>query len=141
MSAANTPQDRSPPLTSRELAAVDGVLKDVKAIKSSPDITVTTAPPDTETETPPAAFGAGGPMLKQFDQSNATSRIMSQASTPPRSVVGIGGKVAKPDYSEAKIVLAMVGLPPHRRDPSTIFKSTFRSDSLHVGSRTSVINL
>ncbi|ETW85635.1 hypothetical protein HETIRDRAFT_32529 [Heterobasidion irregulare TC 32-1] len=50
-------------------------------------------------------------MLKQFDESNISSRKGSQATTPPRSVVGIGGKVAKPDYSEAKIVLAMVGLP------------------------------
>lgn len=33
------------------------------------------------------------------------------APTPPHTVVGIGNKVAKPDYSEAKIVLAMVGLP------------------------------
>lgn len=60
---------------------------------------------------PPAAFGAGGPMLKQFDQSTVPSRVGSQAATPPRSVVGIGNKVAKPDYSEAKIVVAMVGLP------------------------------
>jgi len=50
-------------------------------------------------------------MLKQFDESTASSRKGSQAPTPPRSVVGIGNKVAKPDYSEAKIVLAMVGLP------------------------------
>ncbi|KAI0637301.1 bifunctional 6-phosphofructo-2-kinase/fructose-2,6-bisphosphate 2-phosphatase [Trametes polyzona] len=110
MSAADTPKNGgSPVLTTRELAAVDGVLQDVKeANKSSPDITVT---PSVDVGTPPAAFGAGGPMLKQFDQSNATTRSMlSQASTP-RSVVGIGGKGAKPDYSEAKIVLAMVGLP------------------------------
>ncbi|OJT14217.1 Fructose-2,6-bisphosphatase [Trametes pubescens] len=147
MSAADTPRERpSPTLTRRELAAVDGVLQDVEAAnKSSPDITITTT---ADVGTPPAVFGAGGPMyapsapsprrgsltsfgsvgrLKQFDQSNATSRIMSQASTP-RSVVGIGGKGtsgdaslentflnacvgAKPDYSEAKIVLAMVGLP------------------------------
>ncbi|KAJ6468394.1 bifunctional 6-phosphofructo-2-kinase fructose-2,6-bisphosphate 2-phosphatase [Mycena sanguinolenta] len=63
---------------------------------------------------PPAAFGAGGhqgSMLKQFDQSTVTSRKGSQAPTPPQSVKGIGGKVAKPDYSENKIVLAMVGLP------------------------------
>ncbi|TFY65678.1 hypothetical protein EVG20_g5410 [Dentipellis fragilis] len=57
---------------------------------------------------PPVAFGAGGPMLKQFDESNQPSRLGSHPTTPPRSVVGIGGKVAKPDYSEAKIVLAMV---------------------------------
>jgi len=57
---------------------------------------------------PPAVFGAGGPMLKQFDQSSASSR---KGSETPRSVVGIGNKVAKPDYSEAKIVIAMVGLP------------------------------
>ncbi|KZV76995.1 bifunctional 6-phosphofructo-2-kinase/fructose-2,6-bisphosphate 2-phosphatase [Peniophora sp. CONT] len=49
--------------------------------------------------------------LKQFDESQNVSRLVSQAATPPRSVVGIGGKVAKPDYSEEKIVLAMVGLP------------------------------
>ncbi|KZT26487.1 bifunctional 6-phosphofructo-2-kinase/fructose-2,6-bisphosphate 2-phosphatase [Neolentinus lepideus HHB14362 ss-1] len=60
---------------------------------------------------PPAMFGATGPMLKQFDQSTASSRKGSQSSTPPVSVFGIGNKVAKPDYSEAKIVLAMVGLP------------------------------
>ncbi|KAJ7454713.1 bifunctional 6-phosphofructo-2-kinase/fructose-2,6-bisphosphate 2-phosphatase [Mycena latifolia] len=63
---------------------------------------------------PPAVFGAGGrqgSMLKQFDQSAVTSRKGSQAPTPPQSVKGIGKKVAKPDYSESKIVLAMVGLP------------------------------
>ncbi|KAJ7220109.1 bifunctional 6-phosphofructo-2-kinase fructose-2,6-bisphosphate 2-phosphatase [Mycena pura] len=61
---------------------------------------------------PPAAFGAGGrqgSMLKQFDAE--TSRKGSQAPTPPQAVTGIGKKVAKPDYSESKIVLAMVGLP------------------------------
>ncbi|KAI0290462.1 bifunctional phosphatase [Russula brevipes] len=57
-----------------------------------------------------APFGAGGLLLRRFDESNQ-SKIASKATTPPRSVVGIGGKVAKPDYSEAKIVLAMVGLP------------------------------
>ncbi|TDL27187.1 bifunctional 6-phosphofructo-2-kinase/fructose-2,6-bisphosphate 2-phosphatase [Rickenella mellea] len=56
-------------------------------------------------------FSAGGPLLKRFDETNASTRKGSEASTPPRSVVGIGNKVAKPDYSEAKIVLAMVGLP------------------------------
>ncbi|TFY80182.1 hypothetical protein EWM64_g3836 [Hericium alpestre] len=60
---------------------------------------------------PPVAFGAAGTMLKQFDESTHTSRKGSHPTTPPRSVVGIGGKVAKPDYSEAKIVVAMVGLP------------------------------
>ncbi|KAG8217328.1 bifunctional 6-phosphofructo-2-kinase fructose-2,6-bisphosphate 2-phosphatase, partial [Butyriboletus roseoflavus] len=65
----------------------------------------------TDRAHPPLIFGAGGPMLKQFDESAASSRKGSQAPTPPRSVVGIGNKVAKPDYSEAKIVLAMVGLP------------------------------
>ncbi|EIN07624.1 bifunctional phosphatase [Punctularia strigosozonata HHB-11173 SS5] len=59
---------------------------------------------------PPASFGAVGPRLKEFDQTTK-SAASSAAPTPPRSVVGIGNKVAKPDYSEAKIVLAMVGLP------------------------------
>ncbi|KAF9565377.1 bifunctional 6-phosphofructo-2-kinase/fructose-2,6-bisphosphate 2-phosphatase [Agrocybe pediades] len=49
--------------------------------------------------------------LKQFDESTVVSRRGSQAPTPPLSVKGIGNKVAKPDYSESKIVLAMVGLP------------------------------
>ncbi|KAF8640270.1 hypothetical protein AX16_010165 [Volvariella volvacea WC 439] len=62
-------------------------------------------------EGPPAVFGAGGPMLKQFDESTVTSKRVSQAPTPPSAVRGIGGKVAKPDYSDSKIVLAMVGLP------------------------------
>ncbi|KAF7375210.1 6PF2K domain-containing protein [Mycena sanguinolenta] len=87
-------------------------------------------PPVTKSPNiPPAAFGAGGHQgsmsvaspafrvwdikasqkrLKQFDQSTVTSRKGSQAPTPPQSVKGI---VAKPDYSENKIVLAMVGLP------------------------------
>ncbi|KAF9239651.1 6-phosphofructo-2-kinase-domain-containing protein [Melanogaster broomeanus] len=54
----------------------------------------------TDRAHPPVIFGAGGPIRKG-----------SQAPTPPRSVVGIGNKVTKPDYSEAKIVLTMVGLP------------------------------
>ncbi|KAG6853595.1 hypothetical protein C0991_002918 [Blastosporella zonata] len=41
---------------------------------------------------PPALFNAGGPMLKQFDESTFASRIGSQAATPPQSVKGIGGK-------------------------------------------------
>ncbi|KAG7089899.1 hypothetical protein E1B28_011533 [Marasmius oreades] len=61
---------------------------------------------------PPALFGAGGPMLKKFDvESTMTSRKGSTAPTPPPAVKGIGKKVAKPDYSESKIVVAMVGLP------------------------------
>lgn len=68
--------------------------------------------------------------LKRFDESTITSRRGSQAATPPIAVKGIGGKgvskplillqpsipnvdsctctVAKPDYSDNKIVLAMV---------------------------------
>ncbi|KAF5367096.1 hypothetical protein D9758_003959 [Tetrapyrgos nigripes] len=60
---------------------------------------------------PPAMFGAGGPMLKRFDESTVVSRKGSRAPTPPPAVKGIGKKVAKPDYSEQKIVVAMVGLP------------------------------
>ncbi|KAF8633230.1 hypothetical protein AX15_001462 [Amanita polypyramis BW_CC] len=60
---------------------------------------------------PPATFGAGGPMLKRFDASAVSSRKPSQAPTPPVPVKGIGTKVAKPDYSESKIVVATVGLP------------------------------
>ncbi|KAI0747780.1 bifunctional 6-phosphofructo-2-kinase/fructose-2,6-bisphosphate 2-phosphatase [Daedaleopsis nitida] len=117
MSAADTPDKMAlSSLTDRELAAVDGVLKDMSENPEESNLTITVSrdvdvPSRDLLSPPPALFGAGGPMLKQFDQSNAASRLMSQASTPPRSVVGIGGKVAKPDYSEAKIVLAMVGLP------------------------------
>ncbi|CAL1703862.1 unnamed protein product [Somion occarium] len=87
-------------LTTGDLAHVDDALEDAQQSKDLLSV-----------QPPPAMFGAGGPMLKQFDQSSAASRMASQAATPPRSVVGIGNKVAKPDYSEAKIVLAMVGLP------------------------------
>lgn len=63
MSASQTPQgSKSPPLTTRELTAVDSVLQDVEAAnQSSPDITVTTAS-SVDVGTPPAVFGAGGPM-------------------------------------------------------------------------------
>ncbi|KAG1749161.1 bifunctional 6-phosphofructo-2-kinase fructose-2,6-bisphosphate 2-phosphatase [Suillus paluster] len=88
------------PLLSTELTAALGAIEDMADDAE--------AVPDNH---PPAIFRAGGPMLKQFDESTASSRKGSQAPTPPRSVVGIGNKVAKPDYSEAKIVLAMVGLP------------------------------
>ncbi|KAG9040861.1 Fructose-2,6-bisphosphatase [Tulasnella sp. UAMH 9824] len=56
-------------------------------------------------------YGAKSAALKQFDESRAATRTHSVASTPPRSVAGIGSKIGKPDYSEAKIVLALVGLP------------------------------
>ncbi|KZT03445.1 bifunctional 6-phosphofructo-2-kinase/fructose-2,6-bisphosphate 2-phosphatase [Laetiporus sulphureus 93-53] len=92
----------SPPLSPRDLAHVDGALE----MHTSNGVGVHTidhlqvyAP-----GAPPAMFVAGGPMLKQFDQSTAgSSRMSSQAATPPMSVVGIGNK--------AKIVVATVGLP------------------------------
>ncbi|CAE6516757.1 unnamed protein product [Rhizoctonia solani] len=61
-------------------------------------------------------FGAGGAILKEFDKSRSQSRRPSRPSSPPTNlqlteVSGIGGKVSKPDYSELKIVVAMVGLP------------------------------
>jgi 6-phosphofructo-2-kinase/fructose-2,6-biphosphatase 2 len=88
--------DSTPRSLHQDLARASGILESMQQHKG---------------KIPPALFGAGGPMLKQFDESAASSRKGSQAPTPPRSVVGIGNKVAKPDYSEAKIVLAMVGLP------------------------------
>ncbi|KAJ3558630.1 hypothetical protein NM688_g811 [Phlebia brevispora] len=100
MSATDTPTDKHPypPLTQRDWALVDHALEDMSLKESKSD--------SDSLNVPPAVFGAGGPMLKQFDQSNAMSRISSTMATP-RSVVGIGNKVAKPDYSEAKIVVAM----------------------------------
>ncbi|KAG8905211.1 Fructose-2,6-bisphosphatase [Tulasnella sp. 403] len=62
-------------------------------------------------EVPDVHYGARSIALKQFDEARAASRMSSACSTPPRSVAGIGNKVGKPDYSEAKIVLALVGLP------------------------------
>ncbi|KAF9000715.1 6-phosphofructo-2-kinase-domain-containing protein [Cyathus striatus] len=88
---------------SQDLTRVAGVLEDMQ---NHGELYPTASP-----GIPPVAFGAGGPMLKQFDQSTVTSRRGSRAPTPPLSVKGIGNKVAKPDYSESKIVLAMVGLP------------------------------
>ncbi|KAF5327775.1 hypothetical protein D9619_004559 [Psilocybe cf. subviscida] len=87
---------------SQDLKRVSGVLRDMqKSGELQP----------TSPGIPPIAFGAVGSMLKQFDESAVVSRKGSQAPTPPMSVKGIGNKVAKPDYSESKIVLAMVGLP------------------------------
>ncbi|KIL67464.1 hypothetical protein M378DRAFT_9255 [Amanita muscaria Koide BX008] len=86
---------------SQELQRATGVLLDMQ----------TKGELDPGSRIPPAAFGAGGPMLKKFDASALTSRKPSQAPTPPMPVKGIGSKVAKPDYSESKIVVAMVGLP------------------------------
>ncbi|KAI6126242.1 bifunctional 6-phosphofructo-2-kinase fructose-2,6-bisphosphate 2-phosphatase [Pisolithus croceorrhizus] len=94
------------PPPAKDLTKAIGVIEDMTEDALVPDITGRTG-----RENLPVIFGAGGPLLKQFDQSAASSRKGSQAPTPPRSVVGIGNKVAKPDYSEAKIVLAMVGLP------------------------------
>lgn len=59
-------------------------------------------------------FGAQTDMLKTLDEStrvirDAQATKMSGAQTP--SVSGIGTLLEKPDYSEAKIVVAMVGLP------------------------------
>ncbi|KIM29056.1 hypothetical protein M408DRAFT_329079 [Serendipita vermifera MAFF 305830] len=59
----------------------------------------------------PGFFGAKGSMMRKFDESTIQSRRESRPSSPPPAIVGIGTKVARPDYSEEKIVLAMVGLP------------------------------
>ncbi|TFK28157.1 fructose-2,6-bisphosphatase [Coprinopsis marcescibilis] len=96
---------------SEDLQRVTGVLHDMAAAGEFEELVPTKAMP-LSPGIPPAAFGAGGPMLKQFDQKSAfTSRRGSTTTTPPVSVKGIGNKVAKPDYSESKIVVAMVGLP------------------------------
>ncbi|CCM05332.1 uncharacterized protein FIBRA_07546 [Fibroporia radiculosa] len=98
----NAEQSSSPPsspqLSPRDLAHVDGALH-MHTID------------DSSLQARPAPFAAGGTRLKEFDQSAVSSRIPSGTATPPISVVGIGNKVAKPDYSEAKIVVATVGLP------------------------------
>lgn len=79
--------------------------------------------------------------LKRFDESTVVSRMGSQAATPPLSVKGIGNKgsrssdlfalflifrfpVAKPDYSESKIVLAMVTPHPQHHACANFTKSS-----------------
>ena len=68
MSSSDTPDAVLPPLTHRELAAVDGVLQDMSenASRSEPRISVTPAQGiDTHARdvgTPPAVFVAGGTM-------------------------------------------------------------------------------
>ena len=59
MSSTDTPDKGVPPLSDQELALVDGVLKDMTEGESEPVISVTAAP---DVGTPPAMFGAGGPM-------------------------------------------------------------------------------
>jgi len=91
--------------------------------------------------------------LKEFDQSTVVSRKGSQAPTPPTSVKGIGGKgawgirndwrrdlwecyiVAKPDYSESKIVLAMVKQVYVQYLQPLIERNWDRSDFLQEESR------
>ncbi|KAJ3934682.1 MAG: bifunctional 6-phosphofructo-2-kinase/fructose-2,6-bisphosphate 2-phosphatase [Lentinula lateritia] len=91
-----------------DLARASDALENMQASgELAPVVTVAPASPNV----PPALFGAGGPMLKRFDESTVASRKGSNAPSPPPSVKGIGKKVAKPDYSEQKIVVAMVGLP------------------------------
>ncbi|KAF8301126.1 6PF2K-domain-containing protein [Clavulina sp. PMI_390] len=62
-----------------------------------------------------AFFGARSSALKTFDASNLMPKIQGEPTASgmltPNRVAGIGGKVSKPDYSEEKIVVAMVGLP------------------------------
>ncbi|KAG8759980.1 Fructose-2,6-bisphosphatase [Serendipita sp. 396] len=88
----------------------------------SPDDISSTKPTTSSTDAPeiklsggnlrPGFFGAGGSMMRKFDESTLQSRKASRPSSPPPpAIVGIGNKVARPDYSEEKIVLAMVGLP------------------------------
>ena len=68
MSAADTPDKRALiPLTDRELAAVDCVLKDMSADENEANISITVSrdldvPVPVGSPGPPAAFGAGGPM-------------------------------------------------------------------------------
>ena len=49
--------------------------------------------------------------LKALDESTKILRRSSKAPSRAPSVSGIGAVVEKPDYSESKIVVAMVGLP------------------------------
>ncbi|WVQ67006.1 uncharacterized protein L199_005198 [Kwoniella botswanensis] len=56
-------------------------------------------------------FGAQTELLRTLDESTRILRQSSKAPSRAPSVSGIGTVVEKPDYSEAKIVVAMVGLP------------------------------
>lgn len=56
-------------------------------------------------------FGAQTEMLKTLDDTTRLIRQTSTMNTRTPSVSGIGTLVEKPDYSEAKLVVAMVGLP------------------------------
>ncbi|KAL7418435.1 Fructose-2,6-bisphosphatase [Cryptotrichosporon argae] len=56
-------------------------------------------------------FGAQTGLLKTLDESTKVIRKNAKGLERAPSVSGIGNVVEKPDYSEAKIVVAMVGLP------------------------------
>ncbi|WWC72004.1 uncharacterized protein I206_105963 [Kwoniella pini CBS 10737] len=56
-------------------------------------------------------FGAQTDLLRTLDESTKILRQTSKAPSRAPSVSGIGTVVEKPDYSEARIVVAMVGLP------------------------------
>lgn len=56
-------------------------------------------------------FGAQTAALRTLDDNTRIIRQSSNFNTRTPSVSGIGTLVEKPDYSEAKLVVAMVGLP------------------------------
>ena len=66
MSAADTPSKAPAQLTDRELAAVDGVLKDMSENENGGNVSITVTRdvdmPVPDIGSPPAVFGAGGPM-------------------------------------------------------------------------------
>ncbi len=72
MSATDTPDKKVlAPFTSRELAAVDGVLKDMSADEKEANVSITVSrdldvPVPVGSPGPPATFGAGGPMYAAY---------------------------------------------------------------------------
>ncbi|KAF8610235.1 bifunctional 6-phosphofructo-2-kinase/fructose-2,6-bisphosphate 2-phosphatase [Ceratobasidium sp. AG-I] len=110
ISVIHDPNDPAPPHVGAAVSAPD---------ESAPNLAQLLSPRQAADERPDGVqtfFGAGGAILKEFDKSRVHSRRPSRPSSPPKDigpppVVGIGGKVSKPDYSELKIVVAMVGLP------------------------------
>ncbi|KAF8759101.1 Bifunctional 6-phosphofructo-2-kinase fructose-2,6-bisphosphate 2-phosphatase [Rhizoctonia solani] len=116
--AEASPMTEAPPIltTSTKVSTASQTVDTIEPPANAPQLLVPNQAAKERPDGKGTFFGAGGAILREFDKSRSQSRRPSRPSSPPSdlqptAVSGIGGKVSKPDYSELKIVVAMVGLP------------------------------
>ncbi|KAF8744755.1 Bifunctional 6-phosphofructo-2-kinase fructose-2,6-bisphosphate 2-phosphatase, partial [Rhizoctonia solani] len=116
--AEASPMTEAPPIltTSTKVSTASQTVDTIEPPANAPQLLIPNQAAKERPDGKGTFFGAGGAILREFDKSRSQSRRPSRPSSPPSdlqptAVSGIGGKVSKPDYSELKIVVAMVGLP------------------------------